>query len=29
MNLGLMNFAAETEQTGDNATTSAKIGVRF
>ena len=29
MNLGLMNFAAETEQTGENATTSAKIGVRF
>jgi hypothetical protein len=28
-NLGLMNIAAETEQTGDNATTSAKIGVRF
>jgi hypothetical protein len=29
LNLGLMNIAAETEQTGDNATTSAKIGVRF
>lgn len=28
-NLGLMNFAAETEKTGDNATTSAKFGVRF
>ncbi len=28
-NLGLMNIAAETEKTGDNATTSAKIGVRF
>lgn len=28
-NLGLVNFAAETEQTGDNSTTSAKIGVRF
>ncbi len=28
-NLGLVNFAAETEQTGDNASTSAKIGVRF
>ena len=28
-NLGLVNFAAETEQTGDNTTTSAKIGVRF
>jgi opacity protein-like surface antigen len=28
-NLGLMNFAAETEQTGDNTSTSAKIGVRF
>lgn len=27
--LGLVNFAAETEQTGDNTTTSAKIGVRF
>lgn len=27
--LGLVNFAAETEQTGDNSTTSAKIGVRF
>jgi hypothetical protein len=29
MNLGLMNIAAETEQTGDNTSTSAKIGVRF
>jgi len=29
MNLGLMNIAAETEQTGDNISTSAKIGVRF
>jgi hypothetical protein len=28
-NLGLVNFAAETEQTGDNSSTSAKIGVRF
>jgi len=28
-NLGLVNFAAETEQTGDNKSTSAKIGVRF
>lgn len=28
-NLGLMNIAAETEQTGDNTSTSAKIGVRF
>jgi len=28
-NLGLVNFAAETEQTGDNQSTSAKIGVRF
>lgn len=28
-NLGLINFAAETEKTGDNASTSAKIGVRF
>ena len=28
-NLGLVNFAAETEQTGDNTSTSAKIGVRF
>lgn len=28
-NLGLVNFAAETEQTGDNNSTSAKIGVRF
>lgn len=28
-NLGLVNFAAETEQTGDNSTTSAKIGFRF
>lgn len=28
-NLGLMNIAAETEQTGDNTTTSGKIGVRF
>ena len=28
-NLGLVNIAAETEQTGDNSTTSAKIGVRF
>lgn len=28
-NLGLINFAAETEQTGDNSSTSAKIGVRF
>jgi len=28
-NLGLINFAAETEQTGDNTSTSAKIGVRF
>ena len=27
--LGLVNFAAETEQTGDNSSTSAKIGVRF
>ena len=27
--LGLVSFAAETEQTGDNSTTSAKIGVRF
>lgn len=29
LNLGLMNIAAETEQTGDNTSTSAKIGVRF
>ncbi len=29
LNLGLMNIAAETEKTGDNASTSAKIGVRF
>lgn len=29
LELGLMNFAAETEQTGDNTSTSAKIGVRF
>lgn len=28
-NLGLVNLAAETEQTGDNTSTSAKIGVRF
>ncbi len=28
-NLGLLNFAAETEQMGDSATTSAKVGVRF
>jgi hypothetical protein len=28
-NLGLINLAAETEQTGDNTSTSAKIGVRF
>lgn len=28
-NMGLLNFAAETEQTGENATTSAKIGFRF
>jgi len=28
-NLGLVNFAAETEQMGDNKSTSAKIGVRF
>ncbi len=28
-NLGLVNFAAEAEQTGDNKSTSAKIGVRF
>lgn len=28
-NLGLMNFAAETEQTGENSTTSAKFGFRF
>lgn len=28
-NLGLVNLAAETEQTGDNNSTSAKIGVRF
>lgn len=28
-NLGMMNFAAETEQTGDRASTSAKFGVRF
>ena len=27
--LGLVNFAAETEQTGDNTSTSAKVGVRF
>jgi len=27
--LGLMDIAAETEQTGDNTSTSAKIGVRF
>lgn len=29
LNLGLMNIAAETEQTGDNTSASAKIGVRF
>ena len=29
LNLGLMNITAETEKTGDNASTSAKIGVRF
>jgi hypothetical protein len=29
LNLGLMNIAAETEQTGDNTSTSAKVGVRF
>ncbi len=29
LNLGLMNFAAETEKTGDNATVSGKLGVRF
>ena len=28
-NLGLVNLTAETEQTGDNTSTSAKIGVRF
>lgn len=28
-NLGMMNFAAEAEQTGDSASTSAKFGVRF
>jgi len=28
-NLGLVNLAAETEQTGENTSTSAKIGVRF
>lgn len=28
-NLGLVNFAAELDKTGDNATTSAKIGFRF
>jgi len=28
-NLGLVNIGAETEKTGDNSTTSAKIGVRF
>lgn len=29
LKLGMMNFAAETEQTGDKASTSAKFGVRF
>lgn len=29
LNLGLMNITAEAEKTGDNASTSAKIGVRF
>ena len=29
LNLGLMNFTAETEKTGDNATVSGKLGVRF
>lgn len=28
-NLGMMSFAAETEQTGDNASATAKFGVRF
>jgi hypothetical protein len=28
-NLGLVNFTAETEQTGENSTTSAKFGFRF
>ena len=28
-NLGLVNFAAETEQMGDNTSTNAKVGVRF
>lgn len=29
LNLGLMNFTAETEKTGDNTTVSGKLGVRF
>jgi len=29
LNLGLINLAAEAEQTGDNTSTSAKIGLRF
>lgn len=29
VNLGLMTFSAETEQTGDSATASAKFGLRF